>query len=95
MKKKFGQRKGGQILKSVGLGLLDTLLPVKGVAAGAVEGIKRVVTDNKNSEIGGVGKTDKVRLITSIGVLGLIAAVIFGLIDIKMFKELLRALMDL
>lgn len=90
MKKKFGQTKVGTVLKSLGLGAVDTLLPVRGVVAGAVEGVKRVVDENKRSETAGIGKIDWIRLASAVGVVILILAVVFGWIDMDMFKELVK-----
>lgn len=95
MKKKLGQRKGIKILKRLAIGVIDPILPVKGVLAGGIEGVKRIVSENKLSEEGGKGKIDYVRLGSTVGTLGLIAAVTFGVIDIKMFKELMKYVMDL
>lgn len=94
MKKKLGQRLGIKILKRVALGAVDTVAPIKGVASGVVNGVKQVISENKSSNEGGEGKIDWVRLSTSIGIIALALAVTFGLIDIKLFKELVRALMD-
>lgn len=80
------KRKALNILKSVGLGLLDTVSPLKPFIAGAKEAFK----SNKNSETGGKGKIDYLRLtvaiVTLLGVIGLLA----GWIDFETLKNLIK-----
>ena len=69
MKKKFKDRGLVKILGSVLKGALaDTLSPVLGIATGAViglkEGISKVKEGNINSQAGGQGKPDYVRLLS-------------------------------
>jgi len=76
------------ILKSVGLGLLDTVLPVKGI----FKGIKEVFTANKEAKLGGKDQIDYLRLSVALSTLALVIAFIAGWITFEDLKSVLRLL---
>jgi len=80
------------VLKSVGLGLLDTVLPVKGIIGGVIKGASEVITANKDDELGGKDQIDYLRLSVALSSLALIIAFIAGWITFEDLKSVLKIL---
>lgn len=78
------------ILKSVGLGLVDTVLPVKGLIGGIVKGVKEVKDGHLNSEVGGKGNIDFLRLTISVCTLITVIAWLAGWITFEELKQALK-----
>jgi len=101
-KKKFKDTKFGKVLGSVGrvgksvlLGATGgTLKPAIGAAMGFAEGFRSEIEDNKNSDNGGKGSIDWIRVASMVIFVGLVALLVFGKIDLDTFKELVDALED-
>jgi len=68
----------GSIVKRIGLGVADTIIPN--------------VKANIESEAGGKGKIDYLRIAVSVSVLLLVIAVIFGAIDVEALKSVIKAI---
>ena len=66
------------ILKSIALGVADNVPVVNSIKA------------NIQSEIGGKGKFDYIRLATALGTIGIIAAFLLGSITIEEVEKLLK-----
>ena len=73
-----GLKIAGRLLKSVALGVADNVPVVNSIKA------------NIESEMGGAGKLDFVRLATAIGTIGIIAAFLLGQITIEDVEKLLK-----
>jgi len=99
-KKKFKETKVGKILGGalrVGSRALSgaaggTLKPILGAIIGIKEGVMEELDNNIQSENGGQGKIDWVRMVSLISTLGLIVLVLMGKIDLETFESLLNAL---
>jgi len=93
MKKKFKEMKGvkfvGSILKGV---LFDPTKPIIGAFAGVMEGVKKIKTDNLNSEVGGQGKHDKTRLIAAISTPVILLLIYFDIIDMETLNIIIESL---
>lgn len=86
------KKKALNVLKSIGLGLLDTVLPVKGIIGGIIKGASEVVTANKEAKLGGKDQIDYLRLSVALSTLALIIAFIAGWITFEDLKSVLRLL---
>lgn len=89
------KRKGLQILKSVALGALSVVQPIKGLGTGLATAISNEIAENKASETGGEGKFDYVRLGTGLAIVTLVLGYVFGWIDADTFKDLLDSVSEL
>ena len=68
----------GNLVKRVGLGVLDVVNPN--------------IKQNIESELGGKGKVDFLRLAIAISVIILVLGVLFGLINVETLKAILKAI---
>lgn len=86
------KKKALNVLKSIGLGLLDTVLPVKGIIGGVLKGAREIVTANKEAKLGGKDQIDYLRLSVALSTLALVIAFIAGWITFEDLKSVLRLL---
>lgn len=102
MKKKFKETKAGKILGGVlrvgGRALSGaaggTLKPVLGAIVGIKEGVMEEIDNNINSQEGGEGKIDWVRMVSLIITIGLVVLVVMGKIDLDTFEKIIDAVKE-
>ena len=75
---KKGLKIAGRVLKSIAFGVADNVPVVNSIKA------------NIQSEIGGKGKYDYVRLATAITTLGVVIALVFGYLTMEEVEKLLK-----
>jgi hypothetical protein len=97
--KKFFNSKAGQAIKSIGLGALKGVTgPIGGAVGGAFEGIKTELLNNVDSEQGGEGQIDWLRLLSFIGAAVGIAFITYslftGLITFDDFLKMLENILE-
>lgn len=95
MKKKFKDTKVGMILGGILKGALgDTILPIAGTVVGAVSGaketIKKIKQNNLEDELGGQGKVNYVRLLSTVAMIGFALMFAFGKINSETFERLIE-----
>ena len=73
-----GLKIAGRVLKSIAFGVADNVPVVNSIKA------------NIQSEIGGKGKYDYVRLATAITTLGVVIALVFGYLTMEEVEKLLK-----
>ena len=73
-----GLKTAGRVLKSIAFGVADNVPVVNSIKA------------NIQSEIGGKGKYDYVRLATAITTLGVVIALVFGYLTMEEVEKLLK-----
>lgn len=92
----FNKTKAGKIIRSVGLGVVDSVLPVKGIASGVVGGVKEAFEKNLLDEVTEEGQIDWIRISTFIALFGIIVFILIQLFSgamtleqvLKYFEEL-------
>ena len=95
MKKKFKDTKLSKIAGSILKGaLVDTTMPIVGIATGAVTGLKKGLQESKSSneqdETGGVGKPNWIRWASFGAAIVLIGLYAFGVIDEETLNKLVN-----
>jgi len=75
---KKGIKIAGRLLKSVAFGVADNVPVINSIKA------------NIQSELGGSGKFDYVRLATAVTTLGVVIALIFGYLSMEQVEKLLK-----
>lgn len=92
----FRKQPLGKVLRSVGLGVVDSVIPASGIVTGVINGIKNQVEKNALDEVTGEGQIDWIRLATFLALFSLIAYAIYSLFTgtltledvIELFKEI-------
>ena len=86
----MGKNKRKGIFKSIFNGILDVVkvTPVVAPFTAMVDAVK----SNVNSDEGGSGKIDFIRLACAIGIVAGVVALLFGKIDIEQLKQLINLL---
>ena len=92
----FNKKPLGKVLRSVGLGVVDSVVPASGVVTGVVKGIKNQIEKNYLDEVTGEGNFDWIRLATFIALFSLIAFAVYSLFSgemtlddvVNLFKEI-------
>ena len=87
LKNFFNKTKAGKIIRSVGLGVVDSVLPVKGIASGVVGGVKEAFEKNLLDEVTEEGQIDWIRIATFIALFGLIVFILIQLFSGAMTLE--------
>lgn len=101
-KKKFKDTKFSKMLKPVlrvGGSILSgatggAVKPILGAVRGLKDGVLEEIDNNKNSEAGGEGKLDWIRIASFVATIGLIALLLTGKIDLETFESLLEAVKE-
>jgi len=80
LKNFFQKTKAGRILRSVGLGVVDSVAaPYGGVVKGVVGGVKSAINNNINDAVTQEGQIDWIRILTFIGLLVVVVYVTWQL----------------
>lgn len=96
LRKFFNEKPLGKVLRSVGLGVVDSVVPASGVVTGVVKGIKNQIENNYLDSVTGEGQFDWIRLATFIALFSLIAFAVYSLFSgemtlddvVNLFKEI-------
>ena len=96
-KKKFKETKLAKIAGGLLKGAIkDSIMPIAGVAIGAVEGVKQSIKmikeENLSDEVGGQGKPNYVRLAAMLGMIAFLLLFAFGKIDGETLDKILSYL---
>lgn len=75
----FNKKPLGKIIRSVGLGVVDSVLPVKGIASGVLGGVKEAFEKNLLDEVTEEGQVDWVRIAVFVCLFGLIVYLLIQL----------------
>ena len=80
LKNFFQKTKAGRILRSVGLGVVDSVAaPYGGLVKGVVGGVKSAINNNINDAVTEEGQIDWIRILTFIGLLVVVVYVTWQL----------------
>ena len=92
----FENKPLGKVLRSVGLGVVDSVVPAGGMVTGVVKGIKNQIESNYLDAVTGEGNFDWIRLATFIALFSLIVFAVYSLFSgsmslddvLNLFKEI-------